>query len=610
MCGIYGSTKYYSDEIVNKKIQSMRHRGPDFQNFKRINNKKLTFGHARLSIIDLDPRSNQPFNYGEYITVVYNGEIYNFKELKVDLVKKGYEFNTTSDTEVLCALYLEYGNKCVNHLVGMFAFVIYDLRKQILFGARDRMGKKPFYYYHKGKYFEFSSQLSPIALGQTELTISDKAINYYLAWNSIPEPYSIYKEICKLKPGHFFEFEMGTGQIAIERYWEVTSYNSDEFNGDYQSSMLDLNGILKKAVNQRMIADVPLGVFLSGGVDSSLIASLAQKNSMDKVKSFNIKFNEKGFDESVYADQVAKHLGTDHTIIECGYNEGIELIKNFSHFYDEPFADSSAIPTMLLAKHTRMHVTVALSGDGGDESFMGYHRYNWINRTKNIYKTPHFIRLICGDLAQFVPNYRLKVIGKALKLKNINEAYISTLTNVDHQYIGHEYDFKDLDEVHSFRQSKKELLERVSDLDLTTYINWDINTKVDRATMAFSLESRAPLMDHRVIEFAQQLPTEYKYGPNGNQKRILKDILYQYVPKEIFDRPKAGFTIPFKEWFKKDLKEFVMDELSDENLKEIPGIDPVIVSKMIQQHMRGEWNRTPIIWKLLVLKQWLTNNDK
>jgi asparagine synthase (glutamine-hydrolysing) len=491
----------------------------------------------------------------------------------------------------------------------MFAFVIYDENKQLFFGARDRLGQKPFYYYHNGKNFEFASQISSIQLHKANLTISKRAISYYLAWGTIPDPQSIFNEIKKLKAGHTFTFDLNTGDFNTKPYWDIDYKNERPYKGSYDDAKHDLDAILKDAVSTRLFADVPVGVFLSGGVDSSLIAAKATETSASKIKTFSVKFNDKGFDESKYAQLVANHLQTDHHVIECNYKEGIDLIENFSHYYDEPFADSSAIPSMLLSKYTRQQVTVALTGDAGDESFIGYHRYNWARKGRKVYKLPLPFRKLSAFGLNLIPYYRFKIIAKILKLKNSNEAYLSAMTGVDQSYIKTTYNNRDVEELKYLMHKHKNLIERISDFDTKTYLNWDINTKVDRASMAFSLEARSPLLDHRIVDFANSLPTQFKFQ-NGNTKRILKDILYQSVPEHIFDRPKAGFTMPFKEWFRNDLKEFVLDELNDDALKLIPCIDVEKVKFMIKQHMDGSWNRYPLIWKLLVLKQWLNDNGK
>ncbi|MEZ4796628.1 MAG: asparagine synthase (glutamine-hydrolyzing) [Flavobacteriaceae bacterium] len=611
MCGIYGTTLNYSEDQVIDKLKRTAFRGPDKLGHKvyKQSNKQVVFGHNRLSIIDLDPRSDQPFTYYDHIHIVFNGEVYNFKDIKEKLLQKGYNFTTTSDTEVLCAAYLEYGENCVDHFIGMFAFVIFDEKKQQFFGARDRLGQKPFYYFHDGKDFEFSSQIASIQLHSKNLTISERAISSYLAWGNVPDPQSIFNEVKKLKAGHKFTFSLNTGKFISEPYWDIEYKNQNTYKGSYEDAKKELNEVLKDAVSIRLFADVPVGVFLSGGIDSSLIAAKATESTSEKVKTFSVKFNEKGFDESKYAQLVANHLQTDHHVIECNYNEGIDLIQNFSYYFDEPFADSSAIPSMLLAKYTRQHVTVALSGDAGDENFLGYHRYNWARKGSKIFSLPLPLRQLSAFGLDLLPYYRFKVIAQILKLKNSNEAYLNAMSGVEQSFITKDHNIKDIEELKYLMHNHKNLLERISDFDLKTYLNWDINTKVDRATMAYSLEARSPLQDHRIVGFANSLPTHFKFQKN-NSKRILKDLLYQSVPEHIFDRPKAGFTMPFKEWFRKDLKNYVLDELNDEGLKSIPCIDVDKVQFMIKQHMDGTWNRYPLIWKLLVLKQWLKNNGK
>lgn len=609
MCGIYGGTLLYNESQVKEKLKRTSFRGPDQMGIKFYNsdNLSIVFGHNRLSIIDLDARSNQPFSYLDNIEIVFNGEIFNFLDIKQNLHKKGYTFKTTSDTEVICAAYLEYGENCVSHFNGMFAFVIFDRIKHQFFGARDRLGKKPFYYFHNGQDFEFASQISSIQLYNNRLSVSEHAINSYITWETIPDPLSIFNEVFKLLPGHSFIFDLRSGKFETKQYWDIDYKGENKFIGSYNEAKLELRQLLSDAVKIRMYADVPIGVFLSGGVDSSIVAAMASQTYDSKVKTFSVKFNDKGFDESIYAKKVADHLETDHTIIECNYNEGIDLIANFHHYYDEPFADSSAIPSMLLAKHTKKQVTVAISGDGGDESFSGYHRYKWINQGSKFMKIPYPLRMIMSKLTALAPHYRLKIIAEYMAYKSIESVFLDSKMDNSLSLKFGSKNPKEVPELKYLFHNNKNLLERASDFDIKTYLNWDINTKVDRATMAYALEARAPLMDYRIVEFARSLPTEYKFK-GYNQKRILKDILYEYVPKEYFDRPKAGFTMPFENWFRKELKEYVLTELDAKSLKEIPGINYNDVSNKINKHMDGNANHYPLIWKLLVLKQWLSNN--
>ena len=603
MCGIYGSTILYSNDIIEDKLAVIKFRGPDYSSYKYMDD--VVLGHNRLAIIDLDYRSNQPFTY-LHTTVVFNGEIYNYQDIKSALVKKGYTFSTSSDTEVICAAYLEYGKACVELFNGMFSFVIYDAKKKILFGARDRFGKKPFYYCHSGGEFEFASQPSQISIAR-DLTIDQQSISEYFIWGYVPEPRTIYTEVKKLPAGYMFTYIPGSSKLSIEKYWDLDYSLDGQFKGTYAEAKDQLTTLLHDAVKIRMQADVPLGVFLSGGIDSSLVSALAAKSTAH-VKTFSIKFNEKGFDESVYAQQVASHLKTEHHIIECNYNEGIELIKSFSDFYDEPFADSSGIPAMLLSKYTKKHVTVALSGDGGDEGFLGYSRYKWINNVSPIFKLPLAARQFLAWFIKLSPNYKHKLIAMGISMKDVETLYVKMFGGMENSWLINQDLGLKSEFLGVLNNPSKSLLERVSDFDLKTYLNGDINTKVDRASMAFSLESRSPLMDYRVVEFAQSLPTEFKYK-SGVQKRILKDILYQHVPSQIFDRPKAGFTMPFKEWFRKELKDYVLDNLSRSELKNIPGINIGRAEEIINEHITGKWNRYPQIWKLLVLSQWLKKHN-
>ncbi|MFZ4263635.1 asparagine synthase (glutamine-hydrolyzing) [Sphingobacterium sp. HJSM2_6] len=602
MCGIYGSTIPYSDEIVYEKMNKIKFRGPDFTGVQRFDG--IVLAHNRLAIIDLDPRSNQPFSYAD-LHIVFNGEIYNYKNIRNELEQKNYHFRTISDTEVICAAYLEYGYECLEKFNGMFAFVIYDAKNKVLFGARDRLGKKPFYYFKDYNNFEFASQPSQISTHKS-LGVDEDAIAQYLIWGYVPEPQSIWKEVKQLPAAHFFTYNLGNKNLKIHEYWKLDYDWKNKFTGNYEEAKQRLNHLIADAVQIRMNADVPLGIFLSGGVDSSLVAAIAAEK-MENVKTFSIKFNEKGFDESVYAAKVANYLKTDHHIIVCDYNDGIDLIENFSTYYDEPFADSSAIPSMLLSKNTRKYVTVALSGDAGDEAFLGYHRYKWINQVNPLFNVPIGFRKTLGKLIMLSPYYKHKLIAMGLSMQNIEYLYVKMLGSMENSWVKNPDLAKNSYFTKFLINSNKPLLERVSDFDIKTYLNGDINTKVDRASMAFSLESRSPLMDYRVVDFARSLPTSFKYQA-GNQKRILKDILFEKVPASFFDRPKAGFTMPFQYWFRNELKEYVMDNLTESRLKNIPGIHVKRTVEIINEHMTGTWNRYPQIWKLLVLSQWLLKN--
>lgn len=604
MCGIYGSTKIYAGEIIRRKLNCMAFRGPDNSEYLKLDNK-LILGHNRLAILDLDARSNQPFHY-EHLTIVFNGEIYNFGDIRRDLKSAGYVFNTSSDTEVICAAYLAHGTKCTALFNGMFSFVIYDGRNQTLFGARDRVGKKPFYYSLKGGDFEFASQLGAIALGNS-FEISNMAINKYLLRGYVEDPYSIYEGVFKLKAGHAFQFDLNKKEFREFSYWDIAlpPRRSELIYEEAKSSLKDL---LEDAVRIRLIADVPLGTFLSGGTDSSLITAIAASQAGEKINAFSVKFHDDGFDESEYAKSIADYLGVNHTIVPCNYEAGIGIINEINDYYDEPFADSSAVPSMLLARQTRKYMTVALSGDGGDEVFMGYSRYQWIKRVSQLFLLPVAIRKNIAAILRRSKNIRYQIISQRLKMNDVN-ALIQDALNTSYYniFLANPYSKTEYEYVLDCPTSAIE--QKIADLDFKLYLCNDGLVKVDRATMAASMEARCPLLDYRIVEFGRSLPIEYRYAKN-NQKRILKDILYEYVPKVLLDRPKKGFTMPFREWFKSELKEYVYDLLTEENLKMIPNLNIPYIREGIEKHMKSEIDFYSIIWRLIILVNWLNAHYK
>ena len=600
MCGIYGTTRDYTRERVAEKLARARFRGPDATGIEQ--HRGVTLGHNRLAILDLDPRANQPFRYQD-LRLVHNGEIYNFRQLRKELEGLGYTFTTESDTEVVAASYAAWGTECAKKLNGMFAFVILDPENQTLFGARDRLGQKPLYYSLAKNELEFASQPSQIAIGNS-YTIDEKAVSQFLRWKYVPVPGSIYKEIKKLRPGHWFSYNLNTKDFRERCFWDLPPHSPElTFDGTYNEAQEKLHAIALEAVRDRLVSDVPLGLFLSGGIDSSLVTALAQASSSAGVRTFCIQFDEAKFDESAHAREVSKILGTDHTEIPCNYEEGIELIENLPEYYDEPFADSSAIPSMLLAKHTRRHVTVALSGDAGDESFLGYNQYQRMAELKRLFLIPRVARSAAAKLGKLIPgNTWRQRIQNGIGLENAGELHYAKMGALANDWIV-DRGLGDHEESKFWLRSESPLLERLSRYDLKTYLLDDINVKVDRATMAFSLEARAPLEDHRVVEFGLSLPTHFKYD-RGNKKRILKDLLAQYIPRETFERPKTGFGMPLEVWFRTRLRDFVRDTLSEERTREIPNVDPQKVTQLVQQHDQQHADHSPAIWRLLVIAQW------
>lgn len=589
MCGIYGFIGRSCLEIVNEKLDKIKYRGPDFSSIYNEENN-IFLGHNRLAIIDLDSRSNQPFEF-EHLVIVFNGEIYNYVEIRKKLSNK-FRFRTKSDTEVIIASYLEYGENCVKMFNGMFSFVIYDKKNNSLFGARDRIGKKPFFYRNTKNEFEFSSQISPILIGL------DKEINWtnvqeYFFWGYNQAPNTFLSDIYSLEPGCTFNYDIKTRKLQISKFWELDSNISGSNLVNLSESIEYLHTLLEDAVKIRNIADVPIGVFLSGGVDSSLISALAQKTTNTQVNTFSIGFQEDEYDESVFAKNVAQHLNTKHHSFICNKSDVQNFIINIGDFIDQPLSDPSYIPTLLLSKNTASNVTVALSGDGGDELFLGYSRYKWIKKTSTI---PFWIRKSMAKVLQLSSNYRYKMLSSGLNIKNEYDLYCKMVGNIKPQWINFEYDYS---KMNSYWIDNLPIVSRMGLFDINTYLLGDINTKVDLASMRFSLETRAPLLDYRVAEFANTLPEKFKFDKSV-QKIILKKILYKYVPPSLFERPKAGFAMPLKEWFRTDLKEFVLDTLTDVEIRKIPFINHGYFKNMVNNHMKGTENNSLEIWKTIV----------
>jgi len=599
MCGIYGINKQKTKESILAIMKLANFRGPDFTGTSLSEN--YSFGHNRLAIIDLESRSNQPLNCDGF-EIVFNGEIYNYQEIKEELVREGYSFHTSSDTEVILQGYRHFGEEILQKLNGMFAFVIYDPVKNIFFGARDRVGKKPFYYYKKDDIFEFASQLKQIAYAK-DLKIDKKSEKLYFRYGYIPEPYTVFENVYKLEAGYSFHYDLNTHTFSKKRYWDIST-KEEYIHDSYDNIKSHLKTLLIDSVRLRLHSDVPVGVFLSGGVDSSLVASIVAKELGEKLDTFSIKFSDSEFDESSIAKEVASLLGTKHHTLECKPEDMIDLIEDLPEYYDEPYNDSSALAMMILSKETRKHVTVALSGDGGDELFWGYNNYFRMAQVAPLYKYPKAIRASIRFLLSQLPNYRLKKIADGLKIDSLEELYLYSNRLFDFEKLFNQPNISCQKEYEKYLYGKKNFFERICDYDIKTYLNGDIFTKVDRATMAYSLEARTPLVDYRIVEFSQKIPFEYKYS-KGSGKKILKDILYEYLPKELFDRPKSGFTVPLKNWFRHELKEYVYTTLSEENLKKIDDINIDYVKEMIDKHMKGTENNYHQIWTLIMYIKWM-----
>jgi asparagine synthase (glutamine-hydrolysing) len=602
MCGIYGSTIKYNDKVIKDKLLRVVFRGPDNVSFKRYNSdgNSVILGHNRLSIIDLDARSNQPFDYNDSLSIVFNGEIYNYRALSKDHLND-VKLKTNSDTEVICAMYEKYGVSCVKFFNGMFSFVILDKKAKILYGARDRLGKKPFYYYQSDKGFEFSSQLSQIQVGN-DFTINSQARLFFLINGCIPDPLSIYNEVKKLSPGHYFVYNLEVKEFKDYEYWNLFC-NSNQFDcpKTYKEAKEKVKELLDDAVSIRLNSDVPLGAFLSGGIDSSLISAIALKKRPELVL-YNIGFKEKKYDESLYAQIIANSLNAELETTYCDTEEMFDMLSNYCYYWDEPFADVSLIPTSLVCKKAREHVTVVLGGDGGDESFYGYNSYRSFVLMHQAYRFPRIVK---------VAYHLFKPINSLRRFTNrmrFNDEYEAVLSG-SRQYYGAER-YSDIAVMKTAPHS--ELLNpmrgkySISDYMIATYLNDDINTKADRAAMRFSLELRSPLMDYRLIEFSRLLPYDYLWDRKLGGKRILKDILSEYVPFKLFMRKKMGFSAPVEKWLRGELRDSFMESLSYDNVNAyIPELDPAKIGVLCKDFLNGKDVLPNSLWTVYSYIQWI-----
>ena len=595
MCGIYFSNHLFSESSIKKKLDQIAYRGPDFQGV--LLKESMRFGHNRLAIIDLDKRSNQPMPFEQY-TLVFNGEIYNYLDVKKELEAKGFQFDTTSDTEVLLKGYAFWGEKMLDRINGMFAFAIYDEIKDKVFIARDRLGVKPLYYRWEDGILELCSQLGPL---ETKGELDLKAINAYLKTGYIPSPRSIYNDIKKLQPGTFAYFDLADKTHSISTYWDLEKVTPR--NIPYQQAKEELKELLQDAVKIRLQADVPYGSFLSGGIDSALVSSLASKALKKRLNTFTIGFENKAFDESQVAQQFSERLNTNHKTTICGETELLTLINDFFKVYDEPFSDSSAIPSLLLNKVTKPYATVVLSGDGGDESFLGYNHFEWIKKFMPLFYIPYIIRYSLSFLIPFQwIGKRGASIKNIFRMKNATDFIQGIFYGFDSVLIKEE---QEKDGYEKYLNLSENPFQRAADLNIKLWLENDSNVKVDRASMAYSVEVRSPFLDYRIIEFARGLPISFRLH-GWKRKRILRDILVDFIPEKVFDQPKKGFAIPLAEWIRKDLKEEISFYLTKEKLAQIPNLNLEKINKMFHLHMTSNFDYSMYIWRVYVLSKWLS----
>jgi asparagine synthase (glutamine-hydrolysing) len=595
MCGIYITNMPYKKEVVDKKLSSIEFRGPDNTGFLKV--KDVTMGHLRLSVLDLDERSNQPMKFEEYY-IVYNGEIYNFLSIKDELTQLGYDFNTSSDTEVLLLAFKQWGADMLQKINGMFAFAIYDSSNQKIFCARDRLGVKPFYYYWKDGLFEICSQLRPLINGNSR--ISDEAVSIYLDCGYVPSPFCIIEDIFKLPPGNFMEIDLKNGTKTLNEYWNLKPVSIVDLS--YEEAKNQLHDLLVDAVKIRLQSDVPLGSFLSGGIDSALISSIASKISKEPINTFTIGFEDPEFDESKVAGQFAKIIQSNHTETFCTPKEIMELISKLVQVYDEPFADSSALPSLLLNLVTKKYVTVALSGDGGDESFFGYNHFDSVAKFTKLNRIPKKIRYLLSKLSTFdLWGTEAKHLKTILQVKSLSKFIYSIFIGYDSlQKVRNE---SWLTEYERYFSLSAHPIQKAADINIKLWLENDSNVKVDRASMAYSVEVRSPFLDYRIIEFARTLPVRYRYQ-KGMRKKILRDLLKAYIPESIFTQPKKGFSVPLNKWIREDLRDDVLEELNDSFLKKVPNLNIEKFKSQLDCHLEGTSDYSFNIWKLYILSKW------
>jgi asparagine synthase (glutamine-hydrolysing) len=628
MCGISGIIDFNNNssvEILQSMNRTMVHRGPDGEgySFDAVGNAQVGLGHRRLSIIDLSAGGTQPMHYLHY-SILLNGEVYNYAEIKQELLALGHTFVSTSDTEVVLHAYIQWGKDCLEKLIGMFAIIIVNKQTKQVFGCRDRVGVKPFFYYWHNDLFLFSSELK--AFHQHPKFIKQVNINAvatFLQYGYINAPHCIFDYCHKLLPGHYFTINLDTKQFTTHQYWNVyDQYNKPKLKIDFQEATDETEKILSKAFAYRMVADVPVGVFLSGGYDSTCVAALLQKNSTEKIKTYTIGVADTKLNEAPYAKQVAEILGTQHTEYMITEQDALGLIDSLPFYYDEPFADSSALPTMLVSKIARQDVTVALSADAGDEIFAGYNRYDYVTRyLGKLRKIPSPIRHAMAGTMRFISPDRIPVLNKdpLLKFRYHKIANLLKDTSVQALMKNMSSDINDqellalvakpfhhLQTSHISNQLQKEFFDEITymmAIDYTTYLPDDIMQKVDRATMSVSLEGREPFLDQHVIEFAATLPTNFKYN-NGNKKFILKEVVHRHIDKAIMERPKMGFAIPIAKWLQNDLKDIVAFHLSTEQVTKYGLLNNAEVLKYKQAFYAGKTELVPKMWYMLMLQMW------
>ncbi len=618
MCGITGVFNFKEKNAVDKNLlvcmtNMLVHRGPDGKGF--FIDKNIGLGHRRLSIIDLSQKAKQPMsNEDETVWLVFNGEIYNFRELRLLLEKKGYRFKSDSDTEVVVHAYEEFGENCVNYLRGMFAFAIWDSNKRKVFLARDRLGKKPLFYHHDKNKLVFASEMKALLLyPDVPREISKQSISDYLSYGYVPAPNTIFKGIRKLLPGHTLSVYKD-GKRILKKYWDL-KYNPTRYAEDYLKARILSE--LEEATRIRMISDVPLGAFLSGGIDSSAVVAMMSKLSSEPIKTFSIGFEEEDFNELPHARIIAEKYSTDHKEFVVKHDL-IGILPKIIWYYNEPYSDSSAFPSYYLAELTRKHVTVALNGDGGDENFAGYDRYA-AEAVVKVYNLLKPADKLVKPLLGIIP----KPVGTKKFLNRLNRVAFLAACKPEERYTNLLYTFNDSDKNklldNSFNCGLKEssriikqefsrcnsgnFLNKTMYVDFKRYLPDDLLVKMDIATMAHSLEARCPFLDHKFVEFTATIPPNMKLK-GFSKKFILKKALRQILPKEILSRRKTGFGVPLGKWFKGELKSFSEGILQSKRFISRGYFNQKEIDKILERHKSRKEDNGYKLWNLLCLELW------
>lgn len=623
MCGITGfilSSSHNAQELLRAMTDTLRHRGPDDADYWMDTISGIGLGHRRLSILDLSPLGRQPMHSvsGRYV-ICFNGEVFNFARLHQELEPLGHGFRGGSDTEVMLAAIEEWGlTAAVKRFVGMFTFALWDKEERTLHLVRDRLGIKPLYYGFAGKDFVFGSELKALrAHPEFDGTIDREALTLYFRHNYIPGPWSVYQGARKLQPGHILTLAPDR-EPAVAAYWSATdawaSGAAAPFAGTQAEAETELEARLMDAVGLRMLADVPLGAFLSGGIDSSLVVALMQAQSSQPVRTFSIGFAEERYNEAPHALAVARHLATNHTELMLSQQDLLDIVPLVPRFWDEPFADSSQIPTYAVCKLARQHVTVALSGDGGDELFFGYDRYGyaqqWWSRLSRI---PLPLRQLAAQIAHLRPERLAGLFGNvgrrvlwrldAVGVTDFPAFYKRLLSHHTHPARLVQGAGPEPRTAINLVKDEADHFRAMSLWDTLMYLPDDILTKVDRASMAVSLEARVPLLDHQLVEFAASLPTSMK-RQGGQGKHLLRRVLYKHVPQALIDRPKMGFGIPLHQWLPGKLRPWGEDLLATGRRRDADILDFAQVDRMWSEMLAGAQHWTYILWDVLMFLAW------